>query len=275
MSSQSFAGPLLMELQRSVEWMTEQRDRRAVYRVTRRPSDAPELTLFVGDLRLPVILLDVSGQGAGVVVAGPDLPKLRAATVGARPSWSLVVAGSGLARPLRVPARPVAVQPWGGGARLALGFTLTPVQRSTLDDKLRAIFNQRRAVRVEADPEAPVPLVVSPARGGWRTAGLLRDASVSGVGLVVPAGPKVSPSVGDRLRITLRLSEDDPEAVIIGIVARATRVALPEEAGFEAVFQLGVDLDPEDADGARTSLALGRYVVRRQVAERRRRKCDE
>ncbi len=270
MPSSSPAGSVLSELQRTAEWMTEQQERRAVYRVGRTEAAPPELTLLVGTLRLPVFLLDVSAAGASVVVAAADVPRLRAATVGSAPEWSLLVSGDGVAKPLRVPARPVAVQPWGGGARLALSFTITPHQRSALDAGLRAIFNQRRAVRVDADPESPVALAVEALGAPWRTRGLLRDASVSGLGLLVPERGKVALAPGDWLRIRLNLPEEVEQAVIIGMCVRASRVELPAGAAFPAVFQVGVDLDPNAADGGRASMALGRYVVRRQVAERRR-----
>ena len=235
--------------------------RRGTYRV-----HAPELhrltaQVDVDGTRVPVELLDLSARGAGLRADSEGRAALeQAAGAGASTRMTLVVALPD--RPeVSLSAEAVQANPGGGGLRL--GVRLSLADREHLESSMLPLFNQRQALRVTADPQAPMSVQISAEDGERLASARLFDVSMSGMGLTVEPGDasRLAPGQSVRLRFVVPGS---PEPVRLGGVVRHIRAV----AGTGHLA--GLALRPDHPDEAHARTRLGAYLVRRQLQMRRR-----
>jgi len=234
--------------------------RRGTYRV-----HAPELhqlqaRVDVGGTQVPVDLLDLSARGAGLRADGRGLAALQqVAGAGATTHMTLVVSLPDQPE-VSVDAQAVQASPGGDGVRL--GVKLSISDREQLESSMLPLFNQRQALRVGADPNAPLTVQISGENGEALASATLFDVSMTGMGLLVDAAslPSLSPERPVSLRF---LVPGSAEPVRLGGTIRHARQL--EDAG----HLVGLALRPDDPDEAHARMRLGAYLVRRQLQHRR------
>ena len=141
-------------------------------------------------------------------------------------------------------------------------------ERQRLAPKLRALFNERGAVRVDPreDHDIEVELVIN---GTARIAsGLLRDISVLGVGVWVSTEDEPLLTAGNQIELTIRLPESNEDLRIDAEIRHMQPIG--EQA------RLGVEIRNPGQGFRETRRGINSYIVTRQVeiaridAERRR-----
>lgn len=240
-------------------------ERRAVYRAQPEQADQVEVRLHVGCADQPVMLMDISALGAHLFVSSDACRKLQEGGGRSRPVIHLSLHAGLLDRPLRLTARVVERRPVAHGYHLHLQFVDALACGADVDERLRALFNRRAALRVPAPVDPPIRLRLAMPGTRRPLAGVLLDASLTGVGIGLPV---VAPDLDVRHRpvsVILRLPGARTAATLRGRV-RSWRslvdVAMPASS-------LGVQFDSEASDGCRCSRDLARYVVARQLELRR------
>lgn len=236
--------------------------RRGGYVLSRHGTGRLRAALVIGSVSAAVEVREIGGSGAEVHLSEAACRSLRRAarTLG-RAELRMQLVGAG--RPLRVRARPGLRVRTHDGVRLCLEYVLTPDQQVVLDRMLLALFNDRGALRVRADPDEHLAVVLRPwgAPHAWR--GVLLDASLTGLGALVSAPAPVP--AGTSLEVGLRLDDGVHPTQLRGTVVRS---GAPEVTGgaTRGAWHIGVRFDEsEERVGA---AGVGRYVVRRQLAIR-------
>lgn len=218
--------------------------------------------LVLGTAAATVCVRAIGGDGAEVLLSPSACQALQrvAQQVGCAELRMQLSAGG---QPLRVRAVPGARERTDQGVLLSLRYKLTPDQRVALDRMLLGLFNDRGALRVRADPDTPLPVVLR-ARGqrqAWR--GLTLDASLTGLGALVTASTPLP--AGMAVAVGLRL---DPGAGPSELRGTVVRCIPPAVSGGPAggIWRVGLRFD-ESEERVGTA-GVGRYVVRRQLAIR-------
>lgn len=141
-------------------------------------------------------------------------------------------------------------------------------QRQRLAPKLRALFNEREAVRVDPreDETIEVELVIN---GTARAAqGSLRDISILGVGVWVSTEDEPLLTAGKPIDLTIRLPESDEDLHI--------KAEVRHMQPFGEQSRLGVEICEPNAGTVSPHKGITGYVMTRQIeiaridAERRR-----
>ena len=180
-------------------------DRRLNYRVTA----TIERDVFVdvvlnnGDV-VDLALIDISAGGVGMAGPVEGAPQLRV-------GGNLVVRFSSkrLLKPLEIPSQIRHIKLTEQGVHYGISFDDWGGTRSHLAPKLRSLFNEREAVRVEPRPDEDVPVTVINGGKAQEIEGWLRDISVLGVGMWVTAEDHLSLESGSSVRVQFKLPQTD------------------------------------------------------------------
>ena len=163
------------------------------------------------------------------------------------------------------------IKPSEDGNSIMYGIAFDPWSESRLDltPKLRALFNEREAVRVEPveDEHVEVQLIVE--GNTPHIAGLLRDISVFGLGVWVSAEDELELREHSRFRLNLLLPTGT-ETLVVDVDVRHMQAIGPRS-------RIGLEFCSEDASARRAQQReITQYVMTRQIeiaridAERRR-----
>lgn len=230
-----------------------------VFRVQGRETPLSAM-LLVGHRSAPVTVLAISASGAGLFVtrdacrllvdaARSDASCLKIRLMG--------IAGEGA---VTFGVRVIQHRVVPKGVRMALSFVIDAGARSVLQARLRAALNERVAVRVfpPADSLVRVRILLS---DGRRLSGVLRDASVMGLGLEVRS-PE-APTAGCAVITWVWLDDGEPVMVRAELVRVAT-VSDREGDTLEGCWSLGLCFAPNGEAACPGGMAISRYVVRLQ-----------
>jgi hypothetical protein len=215
----------------------------------------------------PAVLIEASPTHAEVGIHADAAGDLGRAPIG-RVRADLQLRRTGHRDPLSAVMEVVRVRPCLRGVRLslkALSAASAPDAR-----QLGRLLNTRMAVRVDAGSDG----VVVP----YRVAGtdrarfaVLRDLSVLGFGLALPASARDDLAPGQPIRFVVDVPGTGKKLRLAGTTTRITAVQPPGDAPGEArpFLHVGVQLAREHVENERTSELLGCWVVARQLEVRR------
>ena len=180
-------------------------DRRLNYRVTSTIERDVEVDVVLADGSLAdLVLIDISAGGVGM--AGPEelAPDMRVGD-------TIVVRFSSkrLLKPLEIASQVRHIKLTDDGIHYGIGFDDWGGIRSHMAPKLRSLFNEREAVRVEprTDEEVLINIVGESEQGaieGW-----LRDISVLGVGMWITLEDQVALESGSSVRVQFTLPHNE------------------------------------------------------------------
>ena len=175
-------------------------DRRLNYRVT--PTIEREVTVNVvlpsGD-SVDLALIDISAGGVGMAgMLGEDPPLQEGDSI------IVCFTSKRLLHPLEIPSQVRHIKIVDDAAHYGISFDEWGGARSHLAPKLRSLFNEREAVRVEPRPEEDVVVHIGVPTKGGVVEGWLRDISVLGVGMWITAEDQVD--LEDRRRVQIQFT---------------------------------------------------------------------
>jgi len=240
-------------------------DRRLQYRVTPNLEREVLVSVELADGKVfPVHLVDVSAGGAGFGVVGTDALPVEAGQI-----LNIRFDSVRLSELLVVPAELRHVKVEETDVQYGVSFHDWTGIRMNLAPKLRSLFNEREAVRVEPREDEEVPIRVSLGDGSIEASGLLRDISVLGLGLWVSAEDQIGLALGDNLDVHFTLPPSEKPLVLGVVMKHVAEVGEQVRLGLEIERQ-----QPAMMNGTRRGITS--YVMTRQMevaridAERRR-----
>jgi len=246
-------------------------DARAQYRVSGPTLADVEASICLDARALPAQLLDLSADGAGLVLDPPRAAEMKRVIVERRPqSLSLALSLPGLGSSFSTPVTTRYVSWSAEGTRVGLAFRIARDRLLDVDPPLRSLLNQRGVVRVPILSAQPLPLRVE-GIGGELVANdvLTRDLSLGGVGTSVAPGTEFLLPAGREVVLTLSLR---PHPVTLRAVVRhagASRDRMPWLDGAPTLARVGFAFDPRDTAHPRTADRLANEVMRRQLEARK------
>lgn len=244
---------------------------RRQYRVAGATLADLEAALCLDALALPAHILDLSAEGAGLMLDPTQAAAMKRAIVERRPqNLGLSLSLPGLPEAFRTPASTRHVS-WGAeGTRVGLAFRVPRERLHDVDPALRSLLNQRGVVRVALDPAQPLPVRVEGIAGDLIADDVpARDLSLGGVGLGLAPGIDVLLPAGREVRLTLGLR---PHALTLRAVVRHASVLRDRLPGRDVAIPLariGFAFDPRDTAHPRAADRLANEVMRRQLEARK------
>jgi c-di-GMP-binding flagellar brake protein YcgR len=228
--------------------------RREQYRVSVDEIDDLRVAVLGPDgVRVPGMLIDVSGSGAGVRFLGVNAPRL---AVGQ--AVDLVFTSKQIGPPMTVPARVQHRTEESGGRRFGFRFLEATSLEAYLPPVMREFFNRRQTVRVTPDPARPVRVELrldpesSPVEAG------LVNVSIAGAAVSLSPRAEAEFVDADALWVTLYLPTSRRPVSMYGHIRYRRLVK-------ESVHY-GLDFDADESrDFARKQAILTKYVLKRQM----------
>ncbi len=209
-------------------------------------------------------ILDLSIGGLGLRFSlDIPLPGCPDFTVGE--DVELSFAADRFKRPLAVSARVVHRLDEGSSRRYGLQFTDRQQLENQVATELFRLFNRRKTYRVEPDPDVPIEVTLEQRHAGVQVHAQVKDISVGGLGVRVPADVMAALGTSDRVKVAISLPGRQDPVILIGNI-RHRRVA-GEEIHYGIEFDLEQSEDPKRQQNAITD-----YVMKRQRATLRRAK---
>lgn len=246
-------------------------DPRAQYRVAGPTLADVEASICLDALALSAHLLDLSADGAGLVLDPVRAAEMKRVIVDRRPqSLSLSLSLPGLDSTFSTPVTTRYVS-WGAeGTRVGLAFRLARDRLLDLAPPMRTLLNQRGVVRVPIISAQPLPLRVEGIAGDLIAEDVLtRDISLGGVGASVAPGVEFLLPAGREVRLTLGIR---PQPITLRAVVRHSAVArdrMPWLEGAPSLARVGFAFDPAEIAHPRTADRLANEVMRRQLDARK------
>jgi hypothetical protein len=242
-------------------------ERRATYRVGAGSADGLQAVLIRGGVRIRAHVLDVSSEGAGLLVHQDHVAELQALAGSSAPGgWIVGLMAPTLARPLSVPALARYVGPVPGGVRIGVVFSLEDDRRSGLGDQLRALFNERRAVRARPDSSESIAVELT-AGDVPPVVGILRDLSLAGMGVLVATEDASGLADVVAVSVKLRLPGTQKSQKLAATVRYRESLGLPDAAAeFGApATHVGLAFEPDAIEESGLTAEVGAFVVRHQL----------
>jgi len=211
-------------------------------------------------------LLDVSAGGVALAY-----PKEHPLDVAIAESVSVLFQSDRLGAPLVIAGyvRRIKLSEDGTTILYGVAFDAWSANRSDLTPKLRALFNEREAVRVEPREDEDVDVEVVFSGKASRVDGTLRDISVLGIGVWVSVDDQPALEDGSTVQVDLTLPT--------GEKALNLEVEVRHVQSFGERARVGLRLNSEMPQVRRSNERnIGQYVMARQIeaaridAERRR-----
>ena len=223
--------------------------------------------LSCGGRRCPVGILQVGPTGGSLALPAENPDGLIAPLHQAsRRGLALVIASSRLSAPLHLPLSIQQYVSSDGALILSVSFPVED-RPEGLDEKLRVAFERRRALRVSPDPTEPVTVVLRADTGRVVGRGVLRDLSVTGLGILVPQRLGQRLHQHDRLTLAFCLPGQDTTLECAADVRFLRTDRLPGRANEDGpeVFNLGLEFDIEAAQRRGFAAPLARWLTARQI----------
>ena len=242
-------------------------ERRQHYRVS--PTTGRDVTVSIrlaSGQESRAVLIDISAGGAAVAFARADAPTVTVADL-----VSVIFQSERLGEPLAVSGyvRRIKLSTDHENILFGVVFDEWDTDRSDLTPKLRALFNEREAVRVEPREDEEVDIEVVLTGKASRVDGTLRDISVLGMGMWVSVDDHPDLEDGSTIQVDLTLPNGE-QAMKLDVEVRHI-----EEFGERA--RVGLRFGREaNASTSDTQRDITQYVMARQIevarvdAERRR-----
>jgi len=185
-------------------------DRRLNYRVTPNIEREVFIDLVLEDGGVVrVIPVDISAGGMGVGLVMDGAPEIRAGN-----RLQIRFSSARLGQPIVIQSQVRHVKIEDGLLMLGIAFDDWGSIRSHLAPRLRSLFNEREAVRVEPRPDEEVLVMVEINGIRSHVEGLLRDISIFGVGMWVPAEDERTLATGAKVRLEFSLPPSDERIVL-------------------------------------------------------------
>lgn len=239
--------------------------KRRHYRVTGHELNGISVSLKIAGQSTPVQLIDISSAGAALAFIGAEKDQVTSlfGRTGHEPPKIEILAAE-LSETIRLSCRVAHVQQVAAGVICGVAFLREIDDSFNLDQALLRVFNRRGAVRVEPDPQSPVTIHIHSPSGRQLCSGLLRDLSLTGLGMAVPpADMKVLPG---EARVALRFTLDG-EVFDMPAVVRFGRVNTEQRPGgmtSEVVGVVGLEFDDQARNQVANRKRLADWVMRRQ-----------
>ena len=207
-------------------------------------------------------ILDLSIGGLGLRFSlDIPLPGCPDITVGEEVELSF--ASDRFKRPLAVSARVVHRLDEESSRRYGLQFSDRQQLEDELATELFRLFNRRKTYRVEPDPDVPIEVTLEHCQAGVQVQAQVKDISVGGLGVRVPADVKATLGTSDRVKVAISLPGHQDPVILIGNICHR------REAGEEIHYGIEFDLEQSE-DPKRQQNAITDYVMKRQRAALRR-----
>ena len=235
-------------------------DRRLHYRVS--PSTEREIVITVitqDRVAHRVAIIDISAGGVALAVdTKMRLPVAKSELVTIR--FESTKIGATLEIPSQI--RHIKVVENQDVIVYGVGFVNWSQSRSDLTPKLRALFNEREAVRVDPQDNEEIEIQLLLSGTGHIVNGLLRDVSMLGVGIWVSSFEEKPPRPGDEVVLDLTLPDQD------GPMQIKAQVQYRQLAGDQV--RVGLEIKtPNLAERKDQEKVLTSYVMARQLESAR------
>ena len=229
-------------------------DRRLNYRVTSTLEREVEVDLVLADGSLvDLVLIDLSAGGVGMAGPAEQVTNMRVGD-------AIVVRFSSkrLLSPLEIASQVRHIKITDDGIHYGISFDDWGGIRSHMAPKLRSLFNEREAVRVEPRPGEEVSVTILGESPKITAEGWLGDISVLGVGVWATAEDTVAIENGSLIRIQFMLPRTD-KVLELGVQLRYQQVV-------DARARLGLQIvndQPDRWNGVHRQIT--QYVMSRQI----------
>ena len=234
------------------------------YRVSGEDLSGIGVSMVTGNQRQDVELLDISVAGAAIAFPGWSLANVEDLTSFHRNPPSIQITSNSLPEPLNILCRIAHMQEVDAGVICGVAFLQRVDESINLDRVLLRVFNRRGAVRVETDEKQPIQVSIKDASGKLTTKGLVRDLSLTGMGVAI--SPKYIEGLPSGTLVTLCFSLDGSDLEIPSIVrfTKTTTDTPPGGVQSTKLGILGIEFDVEARAVPSTNRSLANWVMRRQ-----------
>jgi c-di-GMP-binding flagellar brake protein YcgR len=234
------------------------------YRVSGQDLDGIAVSMVIGKQSRKVDLLDISAAGAAIAFPDWSLVQVENLTTFKRGAASIQITSSSLSEPLDILCRIAHMQEVDAGVICGVAFLQRIDESINLDRTLLRIFNRRGAVRVESDEKQPIQVNISDRCGTLITQGLIRDLSLTGVGVSV--SPKTVATLPAGTCVTVDFLLDGGHITIPAEVrfSREKNDTLPGGVVPVNIGVLGIEFEMEARTVPTTNRSLANWVMRRQ-----------
>lgn len=245
-------------------------NQRRHYRTDGRMLGGGSTEVVAGGVRQKVTLIDISASGAAIAFSGMTIEEVESFLKSSLASPQLIIESRKLRNPLRLPFRAVhtSALPYGTGVGLTFRAQVRSDERMT--DAMQRIFNRRQAVRVDCDLTRPIIVAVRDDQGVEVCRAILKDLSVSGVGLY--GRPEDAERIQRDKTYRFLFILDGREMDVTGDVRSEPRsLTLPakDRPGTVDVIRYGAELCDRDRRRSGVSVPITSFVMKRQLDIRR------
>ena len=234
------------------------------YRVTGEDLNGIIVSMLFGKQRHDVHLLDISAAGAAIAFMGWKPEQFQRISRKNSAPTSIQIEAHSLQEPLDILCQVVHLREVNAGLVCGLAFQQPVGEIFNLDQALLKVFNRRGAVRVETDPDKPIAIGLVDARGGTLGAGLVRDLSLTGVGITVHEKTLRVVQGIQSLSVQFHLDGNDLELPAVVRFARKIRATHPNDEQPVNAGILGIEFDVAAREEGTTNRRLADWVMRRQ-----------
>lgn len=234
------------------------------YRVSGEDLNGIGVSLVTGKQRQDVELLDISVAGAAIAFPGWKIADVEDLTSFHRKPPSIRITSSSLPEPLDILCRIAHTQEVDAGVICGVAFLQRVDESINLDRVLLRVFNRRGAVRVETDEKQPIQVSIKETTGKLTTKGLVRDLSLTGMGVAI--SPKHIEGLSSGTLVTLRFSLDGSDFELPSVVrfTKTTTDTPPGGVQPTTLGVLGIEFDLDARSVPATNRGLANWVMRRQ-----------
>jgi len=234
------------------------------YRVTGDDLNGILVSMVFGKQRHDVHLLDISAAGAAIAFLGWKPIQFQEIASKNRTNTSMRIKAHSLQEPLNIACQVVHLREVNAGLVCGLAFRQPIEQIVNLDQALLKVFNRRGAVRVNADPDVPVSVRLTDDNGSPLVSGLMRDLSLTGIGISVPAN--TIKHIGNGAALRVEFTVDNHELSLPAEVRFARKVTATQTGDVVPVNTaiLGIEFDEQAREKNTINRSLANWVMRRQ-----------
>ena len=234
------------------------------YRVSGEDLNGIAVSIVIGTESRIVELLDISAAGAAIAFPDWSLADVEDFTTFQRGVPSIQITSKSLSEPLQIVCRIAHTQEVDAGVICGVAFLKRVDESINLDRALLRVFNRRGAVRVETDDKNPIKVSIHTASGKLVTHGLVRDLSLTGMGVAI--GSKHVDNLPSGSPVTLGFLMDGSRFNIPSIVRFSIAKTDVPPGGVQPIELgvLGVEFDVEARAIPSTNRKLANWVMRRQ-----------
>ena len=229
-------------------------DRRLNYRVT--PTIERDVyvdVVLAGGGVADLALIDISAGGVGMAGPADEAPAVRVGD-----NIVLRFSSKRLLKPLEIPSQIRHIKLTDEGYHYGIAFDDWGGVRSHLAPKLRSLFNEREAVRVEPRPDEDVLVTMFDGAQALEIEGWLRDISVLGVGMWVTAEDQLELESGSSVRVQFKLPRTERVLDLVAQVRHQQVVGDRARVGLQIVND-----QPGRWNGVHREIT--QYVMSRQI----------